>query len=256
MSSTINFLNDHKLFLFLFRLFSKNIFLFVLLILFKFSTDMTATACCTSKPIIYQIQVITTRSPFTPILPRSSLSPTSSSSIISISELHSPIKLNKAIKNDVNNNDNHHHHHQPTNATHQEIFDMTSDDGKKNNIDEEQFLAIVGLRHKTKKKSVPMPTSRPLAKRLAAPVCLLPLPKYGERVRQALNILLPFLKFLSITYDIELFCSTDEKAQAESLLPRSVTQTRTPKPINKKLNKRKVSKSGNVPIEMIDIANE
>jgi hypothetical protein len=196
---------------------------------------MSATACCTSKPIIYQIQLITTRSQFSPILPRTTLSP---SSVISISEIHTPNKLNITIKNDVNNNKNH-----------QEIFDITSDDEKVDDIDEEQFLAFVGLRHKTKKKSVPISTSRPLAKRLAAPVCLLPLPKYGERVRQALNILLPFLKFLSITYDIDLFCSTDDQAKAESLLPRSVTQTRISKKINKKTNKRKVSKSGNVLID-------
>jgi hypothetical protein len=205
---------------------------------------MTATACCTSKPIIYQIQLITTRSQFTPVLPRNTLSP-SSSSIISISEIHTPIKLNKPIKSDINNNKN----HQKANLNHQEIFDITYDGETVDNMDEEQFLAFVGLRHKTKKKSVIVSTSRPLAKRLAAPVCLLPLPKYGERVRQALYILLPFLKFLSITYDIDLFCSTDDNAKAESLLPRSVTQIRTSKSINKKTNKRKVSKSGNVPID-------
>jgi hypothetical protein len=214
---------------------------------------MTATACCTSKPIIYQIQVIS-RSQFTPILPRTTLSSpsSSSSSIISISEIRTPIQLNKTIKSDVNNNTNH-----------QEIFDITNDNETVDNVDEEQFLSFVGLRHKTKKKFVPISTSRPLAKRLAGPVCLLPLPKYGERVRQALYILLPFLKFLSITNDIELFCSTDDKAKAESLLPRSITQTRTSKTKTKKTNKRKVSKSGNVPIDenylydaIIDITNE
>lgn len=215
---------------------------------------MSATACCTSKPIIYQIQVITTRSQYAPIVPRTTLSPSSSSSSnISISELHTPIKLNKAIKSDVNNNKNHHrHHHQITATTHQEASNISNDNETVDNIDEERFLGFVGLRHKRKKKSVPISTARPLAKRLAAPVCLLPLPKYGERVRQALYILLPFLKFLSITYDIELFCSADDKAEAESLLPRSTTQTRISKTMQtKKANKRKVSKSGNVPIDAV-----
>jgi hypothetical protein len=209
---------------------------------------MTATACCPSNKIIYQIQVFTRQ--FTPILPRTTLSPSSSSSIISISEIHAPIKLNKTIINDVNNNNNtNHNHHQIINTSNEEIFDSTNDGETVDDINEEQFLALVGLRHKTKEKSVPALTIRPLAKRLAAPVCLLPLPKYRERVRHALYILLPFLKFLSITYDIELFCSTDEEAQTESLLPRSVTQARTSKTMNKTTNKRKVSKSGNVPIE-------
>jgi len=203
---------------------------------------MTATACCTPNSVIYQIQLITTRSQFTPILPRTSLSP-SSSSISSISDIPKPIKSNQTTKSDINNNNK---PHQISNANIEEIFDITSDD---ETVDEEQFLAYVGLRHKTKKSSVPIPTLRPLAKRLTAPLCLLPLAKHGERVRQSLYILLPFLKFLSITDDIELFCATDEKAKAESLLPRSLTQTRTPKTINKTKNKRKVSKAGNVPID-------
>ncbi|CAF1078331.1 unnamed protein product [Rotaria sp. Silwood1] len=206
---------------------------------------MTAAACCASNPIIYQIQVISTRSPYAPILPRSTLS--SSSSIISISETRRSIKLNKTIQNDVNNNNNNHNHNhnQITKPTTQEIVDITNDDDDEivDNIDEEQFLACVGLRCKTKKLSKCISTLRPLAKRLAAPICLLPLPKYGQRVRQALYILLPFLKFLSITHDIELFCSINDQAKDECLLTRSVTQTRTFKTINKKTNKRKVSKS-------------
>lgn len=212
---------------------------------------MSATACCTSKPIIYQIQLITTSSKFSPILPRNNSSSSSSSapsSITSISEIHQPIKLNKTSKNDVNNNKNQHNQNITNTDRYQETIDITNDDEIMNNIDEEQFLAFVGLRHKTKKKCQPVLTTRSLAKRLAAPICLLPLLKNADRVRQALYILLPFLKFLSITYDIELFCSTDEKAKAESLLPRSVTQTRTSKTTNKTTNKRKVSKSGNVPI--------
>ena len=207
---------------------------------------MTATACCTSKPIIYQIQVITTRSQFAPILPRTSLSPSSSSSsIISISELRSPIKVNKTTESDVNNND-----HPNINASDQETLDITNDDDIVKSGDEERFLALVGLRHRTKKKSMPASTARPLAKRLAAPICLLPLPKFSERVRQALYILLPFLKFLSITHDIDLFCSTDETTKTESLLPRSVTQqARSTKLTLPRTNKRKVSKSGNVPMQ-------
>lgn len=209
---------------------------------------MTAAACCTSTPIIYQIQIISTksqRSQFTPIITRTSL-PTSNGSIISISEIRRPIKLKDTIKNDLNNNKN---DHEVTKISNQEARDLTSNDDTPTNINEEDFLALVGLRRKTKISSKRPPTLRPLAKRLAAPVCLLPLPKYGQRVRQALNILLPFLKFLSIIQDIELFCSTNDHARNECLLTRSVTQTRTSKPMSKKANKRKVSKSGNVPIE-------
>ncbi|CAF2612784.1 unnamed protein product [Rotaria sp. Silwood2] len=208
---------------------------------------MTAAACCTSNPIIYQIQVISARSQFTPILPRTTLSSSSSASIISISEIRKPVKLKNAIKSDVNNNNNNNNNNnrQIIKTTVEQIFDLTNDDDVEivDDIDEEQFLAYVGLRRKTKKSSRSISTLRPLAKRLAAPICLLPLPKYGQRVRQALYILLPFLKFLSITHDIELFCSVNDQAKDECLLTRSVTQTRTLKAISKKTNKRKVSKS-------------
>ncbi|CAF1056884.1 unnamed protein product [Rotaria sordida] len=209
---------------------------------------MTAAACYTSNPIIYQIQVISTRSQFAPILPRTTLSSSSSSSIISISEIHRPIKLKKAIKSDVNNNNNNNNNtnHQITKTAIQEIFDISNDDDDDeivDDIDKEQYLAYIGLRRKTKKSSRSISILRPLAKRLAAPICLLPLPKYGQRVRQALYILLPFLKFLSITHDIEVYCSVNDQITHECLLTRSVSQTRTLKTINKKSNKRKVSKS-------------
>ena len=212
---------------------------------------MSATACCTSKPIIYQIQVITSRSQYTPIVPRSTLSPSSSSpSIISISELRTPIKLNRAIKSNVNNNNNNNNHQSITTTAHHETSNVSNDSEIMDYIDEERYLAMVGLRSKRKKKSVPVSAARPLAKRLAAPICLLPLPKYGERVRQALNILLPFLKFLSITHDIDLYCSKEDHTKAENLLPRSATQTRAPKAMQNKINKRKVSKSGNASISV------
>ncbi|UJR21993.1 hypothetical protein I4U23_025061 [Adineta vaga] len=189
---------------------------------------MTATACCTSNPNFYQIQVITNRSQFTPILSRASHSPLSSS-ILTISDIPKSIQL----KSDINNNNK-------SEEIIEEISHITSDD---ETIYEEEFLACVGLRRKTKRSFVSLPKLRPLAKRLIAPLCLLPLAKNGERVRQSLYVLLPFLKFLSITYDTESFCSTDEKAKAESLLPRSLTQARSSKATDKKKNKRKVSKA-------------
>ncbi|CAF3675322.1 unnamed protein product [Adineta steineri] len=173
---------------------------------------MTATACCSSNSIIYQIPVIATRSQFTPILPRASIA----SSILSTPDIcKPPIKFKSDINNN-NNNDNNNNNKTQENI--EEIFHVTSDD-------EEEILAYVGLRRKTKKSSVSLPILRPLAKRLTAPLCLLPLAKNGDRVRQSLYILLPFLKFLSITNDIELFCSSDGKATADSLLLRSLTQT-------------------------------
>jgi hypothetical protein len=119
-----------------------------------------------------------------------------------------------------------------------------------NDIDEEQFLALVGLRLKIKRPVVPNLTLGPLTKRLACPVCLLPLPKFSDRVRQALYMVLPFLKFLSITCDIDDFCSTDENARARSLLPRSTAQTRALSTLNKSPKKQKLSKTGKYFITM------
>ena len=203
---------------------------------------MTATTCCTSKPLVYQIQVVATRSQFSPILPRTTLVASSStSSEAAIVELRPYIKLNKITQSDVNNND-----FRRNLRIRQETIVIPNHNETKDNISEQQFLAMVGLRHRTRKKSIPSSTIRPLAKRLAAPICLLPLPKNAERVRQALYILLPFLKFLSITRDVEPFCSVDNQAQTENLSPRLVTQMRTPETIYTKSNKRKVSKSGNI----------
>ncbi|CAF3432328.1 unnamed protein product [Rotaria socialis] len=197
---------------------------------------MTAAACRTSAPIIYQIQVISTQSQFTPVLPRTSIS-SSASSINSASEIRKSIRFKNTTTNDINNNDQ-----QVTNTSIQEIRDVENNDETVVDIDKEQYLALVGLRRKTKSPSKCISTLRPLVKRLAAPICLLPLPKNGQRVRQALYILLPFLKFLSIIHDIELYCSPNDQAKDGCLLTRSVTQTRTSEPINKKTNKRKVSK--------------
>lgn len=203
---------------------------------------MTATTCCTSKPLVYQIQVVATRSQFTPILPRTTLVASSStSSDAAIAELRPYVKLHKIPHSDVNNND-----FRKNLRIRQEKIVIPNYNDTKNNISEQQFLAMVGLRHRTRKKSVPLPTTRPLAKRLAAPICLLPLPKNMERVRQALYILLPYLKFLSITRDVEPFCSVNNQAEAENLSPRLVTQMRTPEITYAKSNKRKVSKSGNI----------
>ncbi|CAF5118595.1 unnamed protein product, partial [Rotaria magnacalcarata] len=111
--------------------------------------------------------------------------------------------------------------------------------------DEEEFLSLVGLRLKTKKPIVRNLHLRTLTKRLACPVCLLPLPKNIDRVRQALYIRLPFLKFLSITKDMDRFCSTDPNIIAQSLLPRSVTQARSTSILNRNKQRQKLSKTGN-----------
>lgn len=203
---------------------------------------MTATTCCTSKPLVYQIQVIGTRSQFSSILSRTtSVSSSTAPSTVSIPERHPYIKLNKIIPSDVNNNN-----FQKDNRTSEETLAIPNDNEMVDNISEAEFLAMVGLRHRTRKKPAPISTARPLAKRLAAPICLLPLPKNAERVRHALYILLPFLKFMSITHDVEPFCAVNKQAQTENLSPRLVTQTRTPQTMHTKSNKRKVSKSGKI----------
>ena len=212
-------------------------------ILFKLTIGMTATACCTSSPIIYQIQLVSAKSQFTPILPRTAVS--ASSPIISITEIPRPIKVRKATESDVKDNNN----GEICQKNVQENFDIPNDDETVDAIIEERFLILVGLRRKTKKPSGSISTLRPLAKRLATPICLLPLPKHAERVRQALYVLLPFLKFLSITHDVELFCSMNDQTKDKYPLPRSATQMRTTKKTTNKASKRKVSKSGNVTIE-------
>lgn len=201
---------------------------------------MTATTCCTPKPLVYQIQVIATRSQFSSILSRTTTIPSSTASAtVSIPELHPYIKVNKIARNDVNNNN-----FQKNNRTYEEILSIPNDNEVVDNISEAEFLAMVGLRHRTRKKQAPISLLRPLAKRLAGPICLLPLPKHSERVRQALYILLPFLKFLSITHDVEPFCAVNNQTQTENLSTRLVTQIRTPETMYTKSNKRKVSKAG------------
>jgi hypothetical protein len=206
-----------------------------------------ATAYCTSNTNFHQHSLTTTRSQFSPVSRRTTLSPsTSFSSTAPISHNEQP-SIIKTITSDENNND-----HQIEDTTTSDIDDVlyiTSDDDVNDDlvvddIEEEQFLAFVGLRPKFKKPIVRNLTLPPLTKRLACPVCLLPIPKFTERVRQALYIRSPFLKFLSITSDIENFCSTDDNAKAQSLLPRSVVQTRALSTLNKSPKKQKLRKKG------------
>jgi hypothetical protein len=211
---------------------------------------MAATAYCTTA--FHQHSLSTTRSQFTPILRRTTLSAaTSFSSTTSISHIDQQ-SIIKAIESDENNNN-----HQIENTTIENIdgvlYIATDDEDDDTDDDEhhmvvdsdaEQFLSLVGLRPKLKKPVVPNRTLRPLTQRLASPVCLLPLPKYIERVRQAIYVRLPFLKFLTITCDIENFCSTDANAKAQSLLPRSITQRRCLSSPNKSVKKRKLPKTG------------
>jgi len=208
-----------------------------------------ATAYCTSNTNFHQHSLTTTRSQFSPVPRRATLSPsTSFSSTAPISHNEQP-SIIKTIKSDENNND-----HQIEDTTDSDINDVlyiitsddevTDDDLVVDDIDEEQFLAFVGLRSKFKKPIVRNLTLPPLTKRLACPVCLLPIPKFIERVRQALYIRSPTLKSLSITTDIESFCSTDDNAKAQSLLPRSVVQKRALSTLNKSPKKRKLRKTG------------
>jgi hypothetical protein len=216
-----------------------------------------ATAYCTSNTSFHQHSLTSPRSQFTSVPRRTTLSPsTSLSSTTLISHIEQP-SIIKTIKSDENNNE--HQFENLTIANSDEILYITSDyddddddddDDVEDNgptlvdINEEQFLSFVGLRCKTKKRIMPNLTLQPLTKRLAFPICLLPLPKNRERVRQALNIRLPSLKSLSITYDIENYCSTDENAKAQSLLPRSTAQKRALSTLHKSKRKHKLPKAG------------
>jgi hypothetical protein len=211
-----------------------------------------ATAYCTSNTTFHQHSLTTPRSQFSPSSRRANSSPsTSSSSTTSISPLEQP-SIIKAIESDENNNE--HQIEDTTISNTDEVFIITNDNDINNidaddqiidnDIDEEEFLSYVGLRPKMKKPVLPKQTLPPLTKRFACPVCLLPLPKYSERVRQALYIRLPFLKFLKTTSDIERYCSTDEDARAQSLLSRSTAQTRALSAIHKSSRKHKLPKTG------------
>ena len=185
----------------------------------------TATAYCTSNTLLFQVL----------------------SSGTGRSSGPSASKPGEGTKNDENNN--YYHDQSIAYADSPEFLDIVSDndddDEIESDIDVEAFLACVGLRFKTRKRSEPSPPLRPLPKRLAVPVCLLPLPKYGDRVRHALYILLPYIKFLSISHDFEQFCSLNGNASTTSLLLRSVMQSRQASIVqSKQTNKRQISKRG------------
>lgn len=187
----------------------------------------TATAHCTSNTHLFQLP----------------------SSLAGRSSAASSSKSDRDIENDENNNN--YYRHSIAFDDSPEFLDIVSDNDDDDDeiepeIDVEAFLACVGLRFKTRKRSEPSRPLRPLAKRLAVPVCLLPLPKYGERVRHALYILLPYMKFLSISHDFEEFCSLNGNTSTTSLLLRSVTQSRQASMVqSKQASKRQISKTGN-----------
>ena len=210
-----------------------------------------ATAYCTSNTNFHQHSITTSRSPFTSISRRTTLSPSTSfscSPAILHNEQLQPLII-KTIESDENNN----HHQQINDTLLSDIADIlyiaTNDDNDinrvdNNDIDVEELLSYVGLRLKNKKSIVRNLTLPTLTKRYAYPVCLLPLPKFIKRVRQALYIGISGLKHLSITTNIESFCSTDNNAKSQSLLPRSAAHRRSLSTINKSLRKQKLSKSG------------
>ncbi|CAF0912202.1 unnamed protein product [Adineta steineri] len=217
---------------------------------------MAATIYCTTNNAFHQHSLTTARSQYSPVLRRTTLS-TSFSSTTSLTHIDQQ-SIIKTIESDENNNEHHHDIEITTYDDIDKVLYITSDDDDDDvedidvndnehhmtdDIDAEEFLALVGLRSKAKKPKISNLTLRPLTQRLASPVCLLPIPKYSERVRQALYIRLPFLKFLTITHDIECFCSTDENAKAQSLLPRSIAQKRGLSSLYKSPKKRKLPKT-------------
>ena len=231
-----------------------------------------ATAFCTSNTAFYQHALATARPQYPSVPRRSPLttlssSPSSSPTTLSSQFEQQPLSTH-LIKSDENNN----HPRSTAESTITDLDDVlyiTSDDDDDNNdddydihedgilngdrteceIDQARFLSMVGLRMKTKAPTVPTHSLPVLTKRVAYAVCLLPLPKHSDRVRQALYLRLPSLKFLKFTRDIDRFCSTDESARALSLLPRSLSRTRAVKTIKKHRRRHKLSKSGKSDIQ-------
>lgn len=216
---------------------------------------MAATVYCASNTAFHQHSLTNSRAQFSPVLRRTSLlaaSPLVPTAAIPSTE--QPVVL-LARKGDENNNDDYFEDSREGYLA--DDFPMTRDDADptgndhedepdlENLDDAEEFLSLIGLRPKMKQSTAPSLSRRPLTQRLASPVCLLPLPKYVERVRQALYVRLPFLKFLSTVTDVESFCSTDASAKAQSLLPRSAAQTRALSSLFKGRKKRKLAKTGN-----------
>jgi hypothetical protein len=203
--------------------------------------DMTAaTAYCTSNPILCQTQSNTRKSQSTAVLPFETSS--TSSSTMEYNEQYT--RPTQTIHNDENNNQS-----QLVRITdNYDTNGSASDDNDSKILDSlnmEDFLRFVGLRNRTKKRTKHDRTVRPLTKRLAAPICLLPLQNNSDRVRRALYLVLPYLKFLSITYDFENFCSTDDIVRVQRLLSRSATHARNPPPsLKKKHAKNRLSKAG------------
>lgn len=201
---------------------------------------MTATAYCTSNSVFYPLQLATTaKSQLPPLLCLSSLS--SSSSSVSVSHSEQQIRPKETVLSDENNNQS------PTRTTVSRNKRSTIVDSDKtlNEIDEAEFLAGVRLRLKTKKPSPSAQLLRPLTKRLAVPVCVLPLKNNGGRVRHALSIVLPYLKFLSIIHDAEQFCSTQDIPDFRSSQSRALSHKRSSAMAAKrKMGKHNLSKAG------------
>lgn len=227
-----------------------------------------ATAYCTSNTAFYQHALATARPQYPSVSRRSPLttlssSPSSSPTTLSSQFEQQPLSTH-LIKSDENNN----HPRSTAESTITDLDDVlyiTSDDDDDDDdiredgilhgdrteceMDQARFLSMVGLRMKTKAPTAPTYSLPPLTKRVAYAVCLLPLPKHSDRVRQALYLRLPSLKFLKFTRDIDRFCSTDESARAQSLLPRSLSRTRAVKTIKKHRRRHKLSKSGKSDIQ-------
>ncbi|CAF0755513.1 unnamed protein product [Adineta ricciae] len=222
---------------------------------------MAATVYCATNTVFHQHSLTTTRAQFSPVRHRAAL-PTTSSFVSTSSilpHIDQSLIVNAKISDENNNNndiceaDDQTQHSISADIDRTSLMIDTNDANHDSNdarldvgddVDIDEFLSLVGLRSKTKQVTVPNLDLRPLTQRLASPVCLLPLPKHNERVRQALYIRLPFLKFLTTaTCNMEIFCSTDATAKAQSLLPRSTAQTRALSSLNRSPKKRKLSKT-------------
>lgn len=213
----------------------------------------TATAFCPSNTPFRQHTLSSPRSQYpTAVSRRTNVSTFSST-------LSLPSKRIKITASDENNNNEHQFNETLMSdneddilyiANEQEDIDNFSqnDNDNDNDTNIEEFLACVGLRLKSKKPKPAIPNFPSLKnlkrKDLLRPICLLPIPKYSEHIRKVIYMHLPLLKHLSITYDAECFCATDEKAKAQSLLPRTNVLTRALSTLNKTPKKTKLLPKG------------
>lgn len=227
----------------------------------------TATAFCPSNTPFHQHALLSPRSQYSNAVSRRttlSSSPSAFSSTVPLTSTDSLTRI-KITTSDENNNNEQHQFDETSISDdddilyiandHEDIDNISTcnnddDDQIVDNTNVEEYLSCVGLRLKTKKPKPAIPCFPPLKnlkrKDLLRPICLLPIPKYSEHIRKVIYMHLPLLKHLSITCDIEFFCSTDENAKAQSLLPRTNVLTRALSTLNKTPKKTKLLPKGDL----------